>query len=472
MDLIQTFKEIQDEKNLIQKNDRILVAFSGGKDSLCLLFLLHKLKEHFGIEIAACHIHHMIRGEEADRDAVFCENFCKELQIDFFLEKADVPGFCREQKLGLEEGARLMRYRLLDEIASKNSFHKIATAHTAADQAETVLFRLVRGSGAIGTAGIPEERGRIIRPLLEFSTEEILRFLSENSLSFIKDSTNDDILYARNRIRNRILPEIKEINPKAEDALVRFAKLSGLQQKLVEKLADQWEKENRISSSDPKLPLSALKKLAEDEADFPILYEVLSRKAKNEKIVIDFERFTALCSLLFHPKEGKIIEIQNGFSFSIRSDFLIFEKNETEPDRILYQVGIHEGKNSIPPLGLEFHLSDKTRGKVENINKKLLKIQAASDRIEGELFVRNWNDGDTIRINQMTKSIKKLFQEAGIPKEYRHRIPLCCDEKGIVWIPFVGLCDRLRDPEAQEVVTFSLSGDYLFEIEKIMEGNL
>jgi tRNA(Ile)-lysidine synthase len=469
MNLISSFQQNCKEKKLIQKNDRILVAFSGGKDSLCLLSLLHRLKNEFGIEVAACHVHHKIRSFEADRDADFCAEYCKKMEIPFLLEIADVPSFCKKEKFGLEEGARLLRYALLEQAAKKIACNKIATAHTLSDQAETVLFRLVRGSGTLGASGIPERRGAIIRPLLPFSSEEILDYLEKEGLLFIEDSSNSDILFTRNRIRNQILPELKKINPKAEKALDRFAAMARWSQKMAESAADQWQKEHSADSLSNALPLMPLKKLAQNEADFPLLYELLSRMAKKEKIVIDFERFLALTSLLFEPIEGKIIEIQNGFCFRVSSNFLHFEKNDCEYKSILYQVKIQPGNNPIPACGANFFLSDKRRGKVENVNKKLLKILAASDRIEGDLFVRNWKSGDTIRLNQMTKSVKKLFQEAGIPKEYRHRIPLCCDEKGILWIPFIGLCDRARDPEALEVVTFSLSGDCLFEVEKIIE---
>lgn len=471
MNLIGSFQKKLLETKLIQKNERILVAFSGGKDSLCLLFLLDHLKDELKIEVGACHIHHKIRPLEADRDADFCANFCKERAIPFFVEYADVPAFCEEKKLGLEEGARLLRYALLEKVAKENGYHKIATAHTLSDQAETVLFRLVRGSGALGASGIPASRGNIIRPLLFFSSEEILAFLEKKGLLFTEDSTNSDILYSRNRIRSRILPEMKQINPQAEKALDRFATMARWGQKMAEKAADEWEAEHLTEKKENALPLLPLKALSESEADLPVLYELLARMAKKEKIVIDFERFLAFTSLLFEPNEGKIIEIQNGYSFRFTSDFLVFEKNDSPNESILYQVKIRPGSTPIPACGAIFSLSDKRRGKVQNINKKLLKISAASDRIEGELFLRNWQDGDTIRINQMTKSVKKLFQEAGIPKEYRRRIPLCCDEKGIVWIPFVGLCDRARDPEASEVVSFSLSGDCLFEIQKIIERN-
>lgn len=469
MNFISQFKKNCCEKKLIEKNDRILVAFSGGKDSLCLLFLLQSLKEEYQIEIGACHVNHNIRPNESDRDAEFCKQFCKENKIPFFLESANVPAFCKEKKIGLEEGARLLRYELLEQVREKHGYCKIATAHTLSDQAETVLFRLVRGSGVLGASGIPETRGKIIRPLLPFSSDEILVFLQENALSFTEDSSNSDTLYARNRIRKSILPMLKTINPRAEKAIDRFAEMARWSQKMAEKAADEWEKEYASDPNSGSLPLLPLKALAQNEADFPILYELLARMAKKEKIVIDFERFLALSSLLFDPIEGKIIEIENGFCFRFGSDFLSFEKNDSKPESILYQVKLKPGNNPIPACGFNFFLSDKMQGKVENINKKLLKIFAASDRIEGELFVRNWQNGDTIRLNHMTKSVKKLFQEAGIPKEYRHRIPLCCDEKGIFWIPFIGLCDRARDPEASEVVCFSLSGDCLLEIEKIIE---
>ena len=258
MTLYNTFIREAKQKRLFEKNSRVLVAFSGGKDSLCLLNLFSQAAKEWNLTLGACHVHHGIRGEEADADARLAEAFCREKKIPFYLEKTDVPAFCKENGLGLEEGARLERYRILEEVRHREGFDLIATAHSASDQAETVLFRLIRGTGLCGAAGIPVKRDRIIRPLLAFTQEEILSYCKENSLLFTKDSSNDDITISRNRIRSVILPEMKKINPNAENALNRFALMARWQEEMLRKEVSLWEENTGIRAEDGRIPLQFL----------------------------------------------------------------------------------------------------------------------------------------------------------------------------------------------------------------------
>ncbi len=469
MNLSERFIQIQNQTKLIQKSDRILVALSGGKDSVCLLFLLLQFQKILPFHLGACHVHHMIRQDEADRDLLFCRHLCDEWCIPFFSETVDIPAFCKKNKLGLEEGARLERYRLLEKVAQREGYHKIATAHSATDQAETLLFRLVRGCGLTGAKGILEQRGRIIRPMLSFTSDEIISFVENNQLPFTEDSSNSDILYSRNRLRHCVIPEMKKINPEAEHALSKFCKTATFQDALCAKLCNGLEKKNEVCFSDGKAPLALLQKLTLDEADFPILFTCLSRMTQSENISIDFDHFSRVVSLLKNDQKGKIIEISNGFSFSIQSDQLVFSKYESEKESINYQIEIHEGVNLIPPLKQKMTLDIKRQGKVSNFNKKLLIIHLSFDKIEGELFVRNFRSGDRIRMYGMSKSIKKLFCDAGIPRTLRPFIPIVCDEREIIWLPFFGLCDKVREEFADTVATLTLSGDHLEQIENSIE---
>ncbi len=467
-DLSQRFFQFQRENALMAKSERVLVAFSGGKDSVCLLALLLEHQEALGVSLGACHIHHGIRGEEADRDLEFCRQFCKERGVPFFEEHADIPAYCRDRKIGIEEGAREERYRLLFQVAKREGYQKIAVAHTASDQAETVLFRLTRGAGLAGAAGMRADRGDgVIRPLFPFSSHEILRFLERKQLPFTEDSSNFDILYSRNRIRNRVLPELEEINPGAAEALVRFSIINSWQNALCHWLCDRMEEKHGLRFSDGRAPISLLSSLAKDQAGYPLLYCAVSRIAEKGKISIDFERFFALLSLLKKPGEGKIIEIANGFVFRVREGFLCLETNEQMPECIEYFVKLKTGENSL--FSQTLTLSAKSRGKVENVNKKLLIIHLASDKIKGELFARNIHSGDKVKMYGMTKSVKKLLQEAGIPSHMRCHLPLVCDEEGILWIPFCGLCDRVRESDSNEFVTLSLSGLIPKEIQSFIQ---
>lgn len=464
MNFISRFQEEVKKNSLIQKSDRILVAFSGGKDSVCLLFLLHTLRENMDFDLAACHIHHGIRGKEADEDLKFCQELCREKSIPFFMQKVDAPAFSKENGFTLEEGARILRYGALESIAEKNGYNKIATAHNASDQAETVLFHLIRGSGLNGTCGIPVKRENIIRPLLAFHKEEILEFSQQFHLPFKEDSTNCDITYARNRLRHRILPEMEKINPSVEKALVRFSKISREETALTNFLCDEWERKNQIKCSAGRIPVKELSELNAQKALAPVFRCAVARMITDEKIVIDFQHLKAISALLKRPCTGKIIEISKDCYFTIEGNDLAFKQNETKPIHIDYQVKLPVGEASLPLPETYVKRSDKKRGIVENINKMHLTIHIANDKIEGDLFARNRKEGDTVRMGGMTRSLKKLFQEARLPASLRDRLPLICDEGGIVWIPYVGLCDRVRKSECGEIVTLQLCSPLFPEI--------
>lgn len=459
MDLTQRFYDFLKAENMIAPGERVLVALSGGKDSVCLAKLLVDASEKFNFSVAACHIHHGIRGEEADRDALFCKNFCEKLSIPLFTEYCDVPAFCKKNKLGLEEGARMERYRLLNEVAKREGFQKIATAHSASDQAETVLFRLIRGTGFSGTKGILPKRENIIRPLLPFSSEEIKTFLESCQIPFTQDSSNADTIYSRNLIRKEIFPLIERINPRVRDALNRFGTMSVWQEKMLQKLWEKTEAENGFSAENGFIPLKTARELAKDEANFLLLFYGLSNLAKKHNISIDFVHFKALLSLLNYSESGKIIEISNGFCFEIQKDRVVFKKNECQKVGIEYQIELCDGENPLPFFCGTLSLFRENSKNAENINKKSLIIRLDSDKICGRLQARNLRPGDSIVMYGMHKSIKKMLCDSSIPKEYRQYIPIVCDEEEIVWVPFLGLCDKVRNDTPKKTATLTLFGE-------------
>ena len=200
---------------------RILCAVSGGADSMCLLHLLHNR----GRDVVAAHFEHGIRGEESLRDAAFVQSWCREQGIPCVTGHGDAPGYAAEQGLSLEEAARALRYRFLEETAEEQGCDYIATAHNGDDNVETVLLNLTRGAGALGLSGIPPRRGKIIRPLLGVSRREIEDYLEKNAVPHVEDSSNQSDDYSRNRIRHRVVPVLRELNPGLHVAVGRTARL-------------------------------------------------------------------------------------------------------------------------------------------------------------------------------------------------------------------------------------------------------
>ncbi|MEO8399554.1 MAG: tRNA lysidine(34) synthetase TilS [Ignavibacteriaceae bacterium] len=199
-----------DEKNLISKNDIVLVALSGGPDSVFLLYFLNKFKKRFQISIGVFHLNHKLRGKNSDDDLIFCKNLSDKMKIDFLSSAKNIKQFAKENKISIEEAGRKIRYEELHRIAEKNNYNKIATAHIADDNTETVLLNLIKGTGLKGISGIPIKRGNIIRPILILTKKEILEYLHYYEIDYRVDESNLSIDYERNFLRSEVIPLIKK----------------------------------------------------------------------------------------------------------------------------------------------------------------------------------------------------------------------------------------------------------------------
>ncbi len=221
--------------NMISKGDAVVIALSGGADSVSLLCALDKLSQQLSFSLSACHVNHGLRGEESDGDMRFCEELCEKLGVQLEILNTDVKRFQQKHE-SLEETARRVRY---DFFANVSSGKKLATAHNSNDSAETVLLNMMRGTGLKGLCGIPPVRGNIIRPLIYCSRDEVEQFCKENSLSYVTDKTNLSDDYTRNKVRHSILPEMLKINPSLLDTVSRMEKNLREDNELLEALADE-----------------------------------------------------------------------------------------------------------------------------------------------------------------------------------------------------------------------------------------
>ncbi len=211
-----------------KRGETVLVGFSGGPDSVCLLHFLHHLagKKHF--EVVAVHVHHGLRGKQADADARFCRNLCKQWDIPFLLKKKAVRALAKKQDLSIEHAARKARYEAFAATAKQTGASKVALGHHADDQAETVLLNLLRGTKPEGLSGIPVRRPlnkqvEIVRPLFCITRAEVEEYVKENELPFVVDQTNQDSAYTRNWIRHELLPFLEQKQPQIRQHLVRLA---------------------------------------------------------------------------------------------------------------------------------------------------------------------------------------------------------------------------------------------------------
>ena len=208
---------------MLPKDGILLCAVSGGKDSMYLLERLRELAPEYGFELRCAHFDHRLRGAESDRDREFVKGYCAKRDISCYIGAKDVSAYAAENGIGIEEAARLLRYEFLEKTADEIGACRIATAHTADDNAETMLFNLVRGSGLKGLCGIPPVRGKIVRPMLQTTSDEVLQYLDENGIPHVEDSSNLEDTYTRNKIRHRVVPELREINANFDKNLIRCA---------------------------------------------------------------------------------------------------------------------------------------------------------------------------------------------------------------------------------------------------------
>lgn len=235
--MLNRIRQAITDYNMIEHGDDVLIALSGGADSVALCFALQKLSAELGFSVRACHINHNLRGKESDADEQYVCSFCEKHGIKCGVYSVDVLSEKRKHE-SVEECARRLRYAALEKCAELTNA-KIATAHTASDNAETVLLNLTRGTALKGLCGIPTVRGNIIRPLIYCTRADIEQFCTENELAFVTDATNLDEAYSRNKIRLNVIPKLREINPSLHDSITRMTYSLYLDNVYLEHIAEQ-----------------------------------------------------------------------------------------------------------------------------------------------------------------------------------------------------------------------------------------
>ncbi len=403
---------------------RVLCAVSGGADSMCLLALLRGTGDY---ELAAAHFEHGIRGEESLRDCAFVENYCREKGIACFVGHADVPAYAREKGLGLEEAARELRYAFLERTAEEEGFDLIAVAHNADDNAETVLLNLARGAGTAGLCGIPPRRGRIIRPLLELTREEILACLAESGTPHVEDSTNESEGCSRNRIRRTVVPVMRSLNPSFAESVTRTSGLLRRDEEYLESLAEAFIRKHFDGESLPTAELLSLHEAVSSR----VVRALLPRGASARHI----EAVLALCrsperGLLDLP--GAQLRCEKGRLYFTDEEAAAFPDTELAPGGsvVLKEAGLAI-RTEIVRAGEEIHSPFKTY---------LLKCES----MNGKLSVGTPCAGDRYRPKGRgcTKTLKSLFAEARFTRRDKLRTPVFRDETGIVLVPPFGAAER------------------------------
>jgi tRNA(Ile)-lysidine synthase len=423
--LLEKITLFNQKQNFYRNNEKTLVGFSGGVDSVTLLHALYTLlgKER----LVALHINHMLRGEEADGDEEFCRDFCRAREIPFLSRKIDVKALCGES--GFEEAARNVRYEAFEEAAEAMQCTTVSLAHTASDNLETMIFHLCRGAGASGLSGIPAYRplGKctVVRPLLDVTREEILAYAEENGLPFRTDSTNTDTAYTRNFIRAEIVPLMKKINPSAEEN-ARYASAA------VTDLQNHAEEDaNAFLQSygqNAVVPVRELQQLS-SAVRYPV-WEALCKRAGGESL--SRAQALKLEEIVSEKKTGASVSLSGNFTARLDGENLCFFHTVVENRTEMWKTKLSLGKNQLGE-NIFLYVGEKPNEDFRYLTS--VKIDKGSLET---LYARPRKNGEAYRFGGMTRKLKKLLCGRSLAEKNR---PVICDADGVIWLPGFPVAD-------------------------------
>ncbi len=424
---------------MLDPDDRVVVAVSGGPDSVCLLAVLRELALDLSLALHVAHLDHMFRGEGSAAEARFVRELAEKLGIPSTIEQYDVPAYCRARGLSPQTGAREVRYAFLERVAGAAEAQKIALGHTASDQAETLLLRLLRGAGVSGLSGIPPKRERFIRPLIEVTRDEVLDHLREQGLTFVTDPSNLKPVYTRNRIRLELLPVLKAFNPRIEKTLSEEAEI----------LRDEdVAMETRMVAVIPAVIFREGGTVRIRRDGFNAQLPAVRRRLFRTAVTMLFEGYAPDLSLIQTEEAlGFISEAQTGRSMELPAGLRLMREYET------VIIGLPEGARSfniplsvpgitaVPELMMEVEteLRSPEAATSEGSDDEISHWQAVLDydKIAAQLFIRSRREGDRFHPAGMGGRSKKLqdyFTDEKIPRRKRDSIPLIATGHDIVWV--------------------------------------
>lgn len=448
-------KTIQ-QYQMFAQGDRLLIALSGGADSVALLHFLRGIQEEWQLSLGALHLNHRLRGEESHRDEVFVRRLCREWEIPLTVESAEVETLAREGREGIELTARRCRYDFFEREAGKQGA-LIATAHTASDNAETMLLHLTRGTGPRGLAGIPPVRDGIIRPLIGCSRREVENYCETYGLSYVTDSTNRQDDYARNRIRHHVIPLLEEENPGFVEACTRTAKLLRGDGDWLDRLAE--EAMEKLARPDGMLEREGFLKLPR-----AISGRILVELVRSAGVEAEYELIEALWQIVREGRGKRQLAHQT--FFVCYRGWLGWKTVASPP--ALCPVDIAWQEKDLPCEiqlfpGKAVKISMLRQNKLEKLQifqKKDLTYCLDCDRIDKIITIRQTLPGDKLRPLRRgcTKSLKQLFQEEGVPPEERSCRLVAADSRRLLWAEGLGIEEAVAaDGRSRQVLIMEVT---------------
>ncbi len=430
---------------LFEKRDTILIGVSGGADSVVLLDIFNRISEQWELKIIAAHLNHQLRGPDADKDAEFVQELLKNKSIPLVLEKYDVKAWCRENNVSVETGARQVRYNFYKKTAEQHCCRRVATGHHLDDQAETILYRLMRGAGTLGLSGIRQKRGIYIRPLLFADRRSIIKYADENNISFRNDATNQDISYRRNRIRHNLIPEIQtHFNPNISQTLSNLGTIMAETEEYLNHQANIALNDCSRFQDENKIILDIKEFLLYFRALQKHIIRNAIKKVGTRTYNPDYITLGKILQLCRKQKSGRSLPIYDDISIKISRDELVIQKTEKQVKEIVVDeipANIELWDNQI----LEINRNLKSLDQIIKASTST-KIWIDEERISTPLKIRTARHGDRFYPLNMkgSKKLSDFFIDEKIPNYKRDRIPVLeCGNK-IVWICGYRLDDRFK----------------------------
>lgn len=418
MNMLKTVAKTIREYSMVQDGDKVLCALSGGADSVSLLLCLHEL----GVPVCACHLNHCLRGEQSDGDEEFCKRLCAERGISFVSERIDAAKAAEETGESLETAARELRYDFFDRSAEKLGATKIATAHNAEDNLETMLFRLIRGTGTTGLAGIPPVRGRIIRPLLFIERRDIEIYLNEKGIVWRTDHTNNEDFCTRNRIRHQVIPALKAINPAAARQAANAAVLLRQDEQALDDIAKSRPEPCTAEwiNSQPEAVASRAIRLELAQAGVP-------EGETTRKHIAAVRRLCLAGSGSASLPGRKTAELRNGVLTvqSMRQAEEVVLEPEQPAEFGEYMVCLTRNSDNL-----------MTSIHTEAFSCGIIKKE--------HMAVRSWRSGDRMKLpgSRGMRTLKRLYAERGITPAQRSGLPVLCSGDEIIAAAGIGAAEK------------------------------
>jgi len=441
-DLVNQASNTIRKHSMLKVSETVLVGLSGGPDSVCLLTVLHRIKDVFNLKLHAVYVDHNLRPEETPEEIAFCRELCEKLNVDFRVKSVDVSGYAKEHRMNKQEAARDLRYEAFRHGALEAGAGKIALAHNADDQTETIFMRLLRGAGPAGLAGIPPKRGAIIRPLIETERKDIEDFLEREGISYVVDSSNLQTDYFRNRFRMMIMPELKKLNPGLIHSVNKTASILQEEERYLDIIVTKtlMKMISRKTGRRIELFLSPMEAM-----DIVILRRVLRRAIDETEGLrgIGFVHIEDIIHLIKEGRAGDRLYLPRGIR-AIK-DYSLMVITSEEPlmiDSCELQV---PGEAAIVGAGLVIRASFEEE-ETEGFGDGKTAVVLDADRMSFPLKIRPRKPGDWFFPYGFgkRKKLQDFFVDGKVPRDERDSVPLVLSGDDIIWVAGFRADDRFR----------------------------